>query len=407
MPRPPQVVDPLVVDPRDRSWRRVAPAMFMVAWGGNQFSPLLLLYRQVERYTAVQVDLFFAFYILGLVPGFLLAGPASDRLGRRPLVVAALVLGVVGSVVLGLGSASPAALCAGRLVSGVSVATVMVAGTTWVKELSVAAPPGVRARRAALTLTVGFGLGAAVGAALAQWGPSPTLLPYAVQLVLSLVAAVPLIGSRESRPRGSLPARPLREELHLPAASRPRFLRVVVPMAPWVFGAPALAFVVGPALVAGRTAGYTVAFAGLAAVVTLAAGAGVQPFVPRLARAVRGRQAVVGLLLAALATLLLALDVGLGSVVLALVAAALLGTAYGICILTGLVETQALADPERLAGLTGVYYSLIYVGFVLPVVLSELAAVAPEAWLLVLVALACAGCAVAVERGLRTTTTPG
>ncbi|WP_091180037.1 MFS transporter [Microlunatus flavus] len=401
MPRPPQVVDAT-----GSSWRRVAPAMFMVAWGGNHFSPLLLLYREVERYSAVQVDLFFAFYVLGLVPGFLLTGPVSDRLGRRPLVVAALVLGVVGSVVLALGSASPVALCAGRFVSGVSVATAMVAGTTWVKELSAAAPPGLRARRAALTLTVGFGLGAAVGAALAQWGPAPTLLPYAVQVALSLVAAVPLLGSSETRPRGALPARPLREELHLPAASRTRFLRVVVPMAPWVFGAPALAFVVGPALVAGRTAGQTVAFAGLAAVVTLTAGAVVQPLVPRLARLVAGRQAVVGLVLVAVATALLAVDVSLRSVALALVAAALLGAAYGICILTGLVETQALADPERVAGLTGVYYSLIYVGFVLPVVLSELVAVAPEPFLLVAVAVVCLGCAAAVERGLRSTRTP-
>jgi len=390
----------------DRSWRGVAPAMFMVAWGGNHFSPLLLLYRQVERYSAVEVDLFFAFYILGLVPGFLLAGPLSDRFGRRPLVAAALALGVVGSVVLGLGAASPAALCAGRLVSGVSVASVMVAGTTWVKELSVAAAPPVRARRAALTLTVGFGIGAAAGGALAQWGPAPTLLPYAVQVLLSLVAALPLARTPETRPRGLLPVRPLRQELHLPAASRPRFLRVVVPMAPWVFGAPALAFVVGPALVAERTGAYTIAYAALAAVVTLTLGAGVQPFVPRLARRVRGRQAVVGLVLVGVASLLLALDVALGSVGVALVAAALLGTAYGICILTGLVETQALADPERVAGLTGVYYSLIYVGFVLPAVLSGLSVVAPEAWLLVLVALAAGACAVAVERGLRSTRPP-
>ncbi len=388
-------------------WRRVAPAMFTVAWGGNHFSPLLLLYREVERYSAVEVDLFFASYILGLVPGFLLTGPLSDRFGRRPLVVAALVLGVVGSVVLALGSASPAALCAGRLVSGVSVAAVMVAGTTWVKELSAAAVPAVRARRAALTLTVGFGVGAAVGGVLAQWGPAPTLLPYGVQVLLSLLAAVPLARAPETRPAGALPRRPLRQELPLPPGSRPRFLRVVVPMAPWVFGAPALAFVVGPALVAERTGAYRIAYAALAAVVTLTLGAGVQPFVPRLGRLVRGRQAVVGLSLVVVATLLLALDVGTRSVVLALLAAALLGAAYGICILTGLVETQALADPDRVAGPTGVYYSLIYVGFVLPVVLSGLTAVAPEAWLLVLVALVCAACAAAVERGLRTTTRPG
>ena len=177
-------------------------------------------------------------------------------------------------------------------------------------------------------------------------------------------------------------------------------------MAPWVFGAPALAFVVGPALVADATGGYRIAYAALAAVVTLACGAGVQPFVPRLARLVGGRQAVVGLGLATVATLLLALDVRLGSVVLALVAAALLGTAYGICILTGLVETQALADPERVAGLTGVYYSLIYVGFLLPVVLSELVRVAPEDLLLVVVAAVCAVSAVGVARGLRRTARP-
>jgi hypothetical protein len=386
-----------------RAWLGVAPAMFMVAWGGNDFSPLLLLYRQVEGYSAVQVDLFFAFYVLGLAPGFLLTGPVSDRVGRRPLVVAALALSVVGSVVLGLGSGSPVALCAGRFVSGVSVAVAMVAGTTWVKELSAAAAPGVRARRAALTLTAGFGLGAAVAGALAQWGPAPTLLPYGVQLVLALLAAAPLARSPETRPAGAAPRHPLGEELSLPPQNRARFRRVVVPMAPWVFGAPALAFVVGPALVADRTGSYRIAYAALAAVVTLACGAAVQPFVPRIARLVGGRQAVLGLLLTAVATLLLAVDVQVRSVALALVAAALLGTAYGICILTGLVETQALADPERLAGPTGVYYSLIYVGFLLPVLLSELTRVAPEPVLLVVVAAVCTGCAALVERGLRTT----
>lgn len=391
----------------DRSWRGVAPAVFVVAWGGNHFSPLLLLYREVERYSAVQVDLFFAFYVLGLVPGFLLTGPFADRLGRRPLVVAALVLSVVGSVVLALGSASPTALCAGRFVSGVSVAVAMVAGTTWVKELSTAAAPGLRARRAALTLTVGFGLGAAAGGALAQWGPAPTLLPYGLQVLLAVLAVPSLLRTPETRLRGALPPRPLREELHLPPASAPRFWRVVVPMAPWVFGAPALAFVVGPALVADRTGAYKIAYAALAAVVTLACGAAVQPLVPRLARLVGGREAVVGLGLTTLGTLLLAVDVRTGSAALALVAAALLGTGYGICILTGLVETQALADPERVAGLTGIYYSLIYVGFLLPVVLSELVRVAPEDALLVVVAAVCAVSALAVARGLRSTGRPG
>ncbi len=32
-----------------KPWMRVALAMFVVGWGANQFSPLLLVYRVVER----------------------------------------------------------------------------------------------------------------------------------------------------------------------------------------------------------------------------------------------------------------------------------------------------------------------------------------------------------------------
>ena len=197
-----------------------------------------------------------------------------------------------------------------------------------------------------------------------------------------------------------LPRRPLREELYLPPESRARFLRVVVPMAPWVFGAPALAFVVGPALVADRTGAYRIAFAALAAVVTLSFGAGVQPLraaagatgrrAPgrRRTRAGRRRHPAAG---ARRAPALGGARPGRRG--------AARQSAYGICILTGLVETQALADPERVAGLTGIYYSLIYVGFLLPVVLSELARLADEDVLLVVVAAGCVACAVAVARG--------
>ena len=158
------------------------------------------MYRQIEGYSAVQVNLFFAFYILGLIPGFLVAGPFSDEHGRKRLVSIALALGIAGSVILGLGGASTIAMCLGRLVSGVSVAVAMVVGTSWIKELSQHdADPPTRARRASLTLTAGFGLGAGVSGALAQWGPTPTLLPYAVQIALSLAAIPPLIRVPETR----------------------------------------------------------------------------------------------------------------------------------------------------------------------------------------------------------------
>jgi MFS family permease len=381
------------------AWRSAAPAVLMAAWGGNHFSPLLLLYRQVDGYSAVEVDLFFACYVLGLMPGFLVAGPLSDRHGRRRLVAAALALGVAGSLILAFGSASVLWMCAGRLVSGASVAVAMVAGTSWIKELSEHdAGPARRARRASLTLTAGFGLGAGVSGALAQWGPAPTLLPYAVQIVLSLAAAVPLAAAPETRIPDGARTRSLRADLRIPAAARRRFAGVVLPMAPWVFAAPALAFVVAPAVVAEHTGAPpigSVAYAALLAVVTLCCGAAVQPLVPRLARRTRGRAATAGLAAVTAGTIILAF---VPAPIPAAFTAVLFGAGYGVCIVSGLVEVQAMADPEALAGLTGIYYSLTYVGFALPVVLAALAHVAAYRTLLVGVALLCLACAGVVAR---------
>jgi MFS family permease len=179
-----------------RPWLLVAPATALLAWGGNHFTPLLLMYRQVDGYSSVEVDLFLAFYILGLVPGFLIGGPLADRHGRKRVMVTGIFLSALGSAVLAAGASSAYWLCAGRLVVGLSVAVAMVAGTAWIEELSHAPydePGGASgARRASLALTAGFGIGAGISGALAQWAPAPTVLPYVVQVALLLAAAVPL-----------------------------------------------------------------------------------------------------------------------------------------------------------------------------------------------------------------------
>ena len=49
-----------------------------------------------------------------------------------------------------------------------------------------------------------------------------------------------------------------------------------------------------------------------------------------------------------------------------------LGAAYGIAVVSGLLEIQRIATPDELAGLNGVYYSLAYIGFLIPSVLAAL-----------------------------------
>ena len=73
--------------------------------------------------------------------------------------------------------------------------------------------------------------------------------------------------------------------------------------------------------------------------------------------------------------------------VLVVLAAVTLGCGYGLCLVAGLLETQRVAPPRELAGLTAVYYSLTYLGFAAPVVLAGLAALVPYWALLVVLAV--------------------
>jgi len=75
-----------------RTWRRAAFALFAVAAGTNVPAPLLLIYRDTLHLSPDVLTAVFGIYAAGLVPALLLAGPASDRLGRRRLVLPLVVL---------------------------------------------------------------------------------------------------------------------------------------------------------------------------------------------------------------------------------------------------------------------------------------------------------------------------
>src|SRR5690349_23689754 len=139
--------------------------MFAVGWGANQFSPMLLVYHRELEWSARTQDVLFGVYALGLVPALLLGGRASDRYGRRPLVLTFLALSPLASLVLVLGRHSEVALGAGRLLAGACSGVYFSAAAAWVQELSAGGDRGAAARRAAVALSAGFGAGPA-GAAV-------------------------------------------------------------------------------------------------------------------------------------------------------------------------------------------------------------------------------------------------
>lgn len=364
----------IAAGPRD--WRRVAFAMFAVGWGANQFSSMLVVYRDELGFGAGTLAALFGVYALGLVPGLLVGGPASDRFGRRPLVLAAVALSPVASGLLMLGHGTEGGLAVARLLAGACSGVVFAASSAWVQELSRDEPDGTGSRRAALSLTAGFGCGPVVAAAIAEWGPHPLTVPYVPHVVLGVVALVLLVPARETAPPATG-----RIRLALPAAVRTRsFGRLVAPTAPWVFACAAISFAVLPS----RTGDVTVAFSGLVTGLTLGTGVLVQPFARRVEDVHPLRAGLFGLAAAVAGTFVGYLAVAGQHPALVLLAAFPLGAGYGLCLVSGLRASERLAAPHERGATLAVFYALTYAGFAAPYLLALVArATGPAGALLV------------------------
>jgi predicted MFS family arabinose efflux permease len=356
------------------AWMRIAFAMFAVGWGANQFSPMLIVYRHELSLTAGEVAGLFLVYALTLIPGLLIGGPASDRLGRRTVVWPFVALSPLATLLLVLGPRSLAMIAVGRALAGLCSGVVFGAATAWVQEVS--PDEGMSVRRSALALTGGFGLGPVVAAGLAQWVSDPLVVPYLPHLVIGTAAAAVLAGTPEgAASRSPARVRPVATARRWPPAAvrTRRFWLAVAPGSPLVFGSVALAIVVLPEEVtSART--LSAGFAGLMTVVSFTAGVAVQPFARRLRDMLAG--VVAGLVCAAAGCAVGIAAVASADRVLAGVAAVFLGLAYGLCLVSGLRQAEHMASPDERGAVIACYYAVAYLGFAVPYLAAGLGALA-------------------------------
>lgn len=230
--------------------RRVELLLLSAGWGANHFATLLLVYRARLAFSPSDLGLLFGAYAIGLVPGLILAGRASDARGRRAIVLPASVVAIVASLLLAFGSQGFGVLFAGRFLFGLAMGSVMSPGSVWITELSsVEAGP----RRATLALSAGFGLGPLFTGIIAELAPAPMVLPYVVHVA---VMAYALTGARsvpETAHGAKVAARRLtRHDV--------RVLAELLPVAPWAFGLPTITLAILPGIMraqVGRPVLYT------------------------------------------------------------------------------------------------------------------------------------------------------
>ena len=348
-----------------QKWFRVALGMFLVACGANLFAPMVVVYQVTTELGVLQTTFLFGIYALGIMVALFIGGPLSDSLGRRAIMRPAVLTTTAGSLVF-LGGADGAffPLLIGRLCAGAAVGLAMSSGAAWIKELSTHLSVG--AKRSSIALSAGFASAPGVAGIAAEFLPWPTILPYLLHIGLALVV-VPLVWTVPEK--RSKPALSQRRTLIPTSLITPRYLPVVA-YAPWVFGSATTAFVFLPSQLSEHLH-HPVLIAGLCALLTMGSGVVIQQLASRICVT-----AFHGMLLAAIG---MALCLGVlaaaeysWAVFLLPLAAIIMGSSYGIGMLSGLAETQAIAHPAELGAATGVFYSLTYLGFFAPFILSLL-----------------------------------
>lgn len=347
----------------------VAYAFTATMLGTTLPTPLYPIYRAEMGFSELIVTVIFATYAVGVIAALVLVGSWSDRLGRRPMLLAGIALSAASAVAFLIGGSllSLAALLTGRVLSGLSAGIFTGTATVAVIEL---APPDRRAR-ATLVATAanvgGLGLGPVLAGALAQYATLPLLLPFIVHIGLLVVATGGVVIAPETvevDDRAPLSQRLRPQRLRVPAEVRGVFVPAATAgfagfMVAGLFTAVAPAFL---AQVLGLT---NHALAGLVVFTFFAAsivGQGTLEQVPRQ------RALPIGCVVLILGVGLVGAGVGTASLELFLAGAVVAGFGQGLSIRAGLASVTDHSPSDCRGEVTSSLFTVLYVAISIPVI---------------------------------------
>jgi len=345
----------------------MAGLFLMVFFASAAASPLYEVYQARFRFSATTLTAVFAVYVLVLLITLLVFGSLSDYLGRRPVIVAALVFNAAACAVF-LAARDTTALYLARSLQGISSGLATAPIGAALLDLQ---PPG--SQRAPLVTSVfssaGLALGALVTSALVQYAPAPTHLIWWALLAVFAVGILAVLAMAEpgSRRPGVLAS--LRPRVAVPRPARGTFAAALpCIVAGWALGGLYLSL--GPSLAAQTTGSRNLLWGGL--VIFLICGTGAAA--AAILRGVSSR----AMMLASCVCLLAGMAMTFGAIAATVIAAFLAGTAiagagFGLAFLGSFRTITARAEPDDRAGLVAAIYVAGYLAFSVPALIAGVA----------------------------------
>lgn len=341
------------------SWG-LAFGLCLITLAVNLQAPLYTTYAQLSGYGAGATAVAFSGYVLGVLPVLLAFGGLADRVGRKPLILAALCLSMMATVVTLLWP-SLVALGLARLMMGIGTGLASATSTAYMTELMATCDTRSPANRVTASTSLGFGLGAALTSLFlfAQHSVRPG--SFWLQLMLAGLAIV--VVWRLPDPAVRIRHAPLLRLPWFPAGSLPYSFAMLL-----AWATSGLVIAILPSVLATHDLQQ---WSGLSTFTVISCGLLFQPWARRLQPA---KATGLGLLILPLSYALLAWGASTGSLAAVLLGALGASSAcYGFLYLGGLSAVTAMAGVEK-ARVSAGFFLFAYVGFSIPVVVTGLLA---------------------------------
>ncbi|RKN33970.1 MFS transporter [Micromonospora musae] len=333
--------------------------------GAGVLTPLLVLYRQQWNFAPSLLTLAFAVYAIGFLAAVLTLGSLSDHVGRRPVLVGALVIQLASNVLF-LVAPDVGWVIAGRIVQGVASGAATAAFTAALVELAPSNRKRLGTILGSVGLTGGLGAGSLLAGLAIQFTATANTIVFVVLIALTVLGAVVIALSPETMPRTSGALRSMVPRVAVPPAARTEFA-AAAPVVAAVWMLAGLSGGLAPSMVrsvfhldSGVLNGVTGFIApAVAAVVGLT-----------FARLDPRRAMTIGIYASLVGALGIIGGVFAGSLAIMIIGQAIAGVGFGASFTAALRLVFPLAAAHQRAGLVGGIYVVSYVAFGLPIVVE-------------------------------------
>jgi predicted MFS family arabinose efflux permease len=324
-------------------------------------TPLYATYQAHWGFSAITITVIFGVYAVAVLLSLLVFGALSDHVGRRPVLITALVV-QAGVMLVFAFAGGVAVLLVARVLQGLATGAALGAIGAGLVDLHPGRGPVANAT-GAMSGTASGALGSALLVALL---PSPTRLVYFALLGAFLIQAVgvAIIAETSARKAGAL--RSLRPAIAVPARVRGT-LAIAAPSLVAVWALAGLYGSLGPSLTALISGSHSTILGGASLFVLAASGAlTVLAFHwvdPRTFSIAGSSLVIVGVAVVLVAA-------SSRSIVAFFIGTAIAGAGFGGGFQGGLRTIVPLAGPTERAGVISVAYIICYLAMGLPAILA-------------------------------------